>query len=492
MTDPATTMMLISGDPTLVESCQGLVDSFPALRLHVMSQAQEAEGNLARDEIKLILVHLVQERETRDVVRLLHCLATLKRSVPLLVLSEQYDADQAWSLTRLGATDYLSLPLDRERLASFISPLAMQVQPANPGSAIPERVELGKGMDVMMEQVRLVASQNTTIMLGGETGTGKTRLARLIHECSPRRAEPFLVINCGALVTELIESEMFGHVKGAFTGAERARVGKFAAAGQGTLLLDEIDALPLALQAKLLRAVEERIFEPVGSNSSVPVEARLIAASNRPLESEVEAGQFRADLYYRLNVVSFHLPPLREQPERISLLATNFLKDCASRNGRPVYGITANALRMLEAYHWPGNIRELRNVIERAVALCPNHDVGLGDLPEALCSAVSSSTPPSCQPVQGDGPAWRSAIRHAQGKAEIALIMEALRNNGNNRLRAALELGISRRTLYKKLHRYGLMETGVTPTDWCSTKLLQRFPLALATSSGNNIKSKLG
>jgi transcriptional regulator with GAF, ATPase, and Fis domain len=313
-------------------------------------------------------------------------------------------------------------------------------------------------METLLEQIRLVAAQDMTVLLEGDTGTGKTRLARLIHELSPRRAEPFLVINCGALAAELIESEMFGHVKGAFTGADKTRAGKFAAAGRGTLLLDEIDALPLALQAKLLRAVEERVFEPVGSNESLPVQARLIAACNRPLEREVEAGRFRADLYYRLNVIGFYLPPLRERPGMIQNLADSFLADCAARNGRPVHGITREALHILELYPWPGNIRELRNVIERAVALCAGPYIGPSDLPEALCLAASCSLEGLQPPRQVDLPPTPSALRHARGEAESALIQHVLRKHGNNRLRAALELGISRRTLYKKLHRYGLME----------------------------------
>jgi DNA-binding NtrC family response regulator len=213
----------------------------------------------------------------------------------------------------------------------------------------------------------------------------------------------------------------------------------------------------LALQAKLLRAVEERVFEPVGSNETLPVQSRLIAASNRPLEQEVEAGRFRSDLYYRLNVVSFHLPPLREQPDMIPQLASHFLKDCASRNGRPVHGIEGKALRVLEAYQWPGNIRELRNVIERAVALCPGEYIGLADLPECIGSAASPPFHPSGQPPQFIGKSSLSVLRDTRLKAEAALILATLRKHGNNRVRTALELGISRRTLYKKLHRYGLM-----------------------------------
>ena len=469
MPSPATTMMLVSNDRSLVESCQRVIESYSDLRLIVIGRIREADSYLERDQIKLILVHLAQEADTSEVVRLLRQLASLQRAVTVLVISDRYDAEQAWSLTRLGAAEYLSQPLDVDRLTALINTLSARSRRAessspSPGPSARARSQpsasgvVDNGMETLLEQVRLVAAQDMTVLLGGETGTGKTRLARLIHELSPRRAEPFLVINCGALAAELIESEMFGHVKGAFTGADRARAGKFAAAGRGTLLLDEIDALPLSLQAKLLRAVEERVFEPVGSNESMQVQARLIAACNRPLEHEVEAGRFRADLYYRLNVIGFHLPPLRERPGLIRQLAASFLVDCATRNGRPVQGISSEVLRVLESYSWPGNIRELRNVIERAVALCSGPNIGVRDLPDAICAAASSPFQGSPQPQQFDPSTSPSALRHARGEAEAALIMQALRKHGNNRLRAALELGISRRTLYKKLHRYGLME----------------------------------
>jgi two-component system response regulator HydG len=463
MPSPAITMMLISDDTSIVESCQGVVNSFPDLCLIVIDRLCEADSYLARDQVKLVVVHLAQDSETSELVRLLRQLAGLERAVALLVISEQYDAEQAWSLTRLGATDYLSRPLDLDRLAFLINTLGVQIRPADQRSTVevvrsqpPSPGIACRDMDALLDQVRLVAAQDMTVLLEGETGTGKTRLARLIHELSPRRSKPFLAINCGALAAELIESEMFGHVKGAFTGADRTRTGKFAAAGQGTLLLDEIDALPLALQAKLLRAVEERVFEPVGSNESLPVRARLIAASNRLLEQEVREGRFRGDLYYRLNVVSFHMPPLRKRPGMIRHLADGFLLDCASRNGRPLHGISAEALRVLESYRWPGNIRELRNIVERAVALSPGPYIELRDLPEAVCSAASSTFHHACQPQDFDL-TTSSVLRLARGEAEAALIRQVLKKHGNNRLRAALELGVSRRTLYKKLHQYGLM-----------------------------------
>jgi DNA-binding NtrC family response regulator len=260
-----------------------------------------------------------------------------------------------------------------------------------------------------------------------------------------------------------MESELFGHVKGAFTGADRDRAGKCAEVGRGTLLLDDIDALSLELQAKLLRVVEERVFEPVGSNRPQPLQARLIVASNRRLEQEEAAGRFRSDLHYRLNVVGFFLPPLRERRDLIRPLAERLLAEFAARNGRPVYSMTEEALDALEGYDWPGNIRELRNVIERAVALCPGAEVELADLTEAVQRSARPNGPvPAAGAVatgdqEGGAAATAATLAQTKETAEAARIAEALERHRNNRVRAAAELGISRMTLYKKLHRYGLM-----------------------------------
>jgi two-component system response regulator HydG len=308
------------------------------------------------------------------------------------------------------------------------------------------------------EQVHRIVSQDVTLLLTGETGTGKTRLARLIHELSHRRGEPFLVIDCGAVSPNLVESEMFGHVKGSFTGADRDRPGKFAAAGRGTLLLDEINSLPLPLQAKLLRAVDDRTFEQVGSERSQPLRARLIAATNAPLAAEVEAGRFRADLYFRINVVSFFLPPLRERRTSIAALACLFFTELAARNRPDLRGLSPEVVGALEDYRWPGNIRELRNIIERAVALAAGPTIQLHDLPEAMrpetatVAAQKTVGLPGLDGTNGSSP----TLAQTKEAAEVVCIREALARNNNNRLRAAHELGISRMGLYKKLHKYGL------------------------------------
>ncbi|HEV3168582.1 MAG TPA: sigma-54 dependent transcriptional regulator [Isosphaeraceae bacterium] len=480
-------MLLICTDPSLIKTVQRVTSSINNLHLGVISEIDAACSHLEDPELGLFIVHITHESNISEVTRLLRSIAATGLPIPLLILSDHYQADQALSLLRLGAVDYLSRPLDLRRLAYLVDVLTVRARCVGVGGrhssdALPEPTPvqtLGEqepflyypyaDMGRMMDQVRTVAPQDTTVLLSGETGTGKTHLARLIHELSPRSDQPFLVINCGALSSGLIESEMFGHVKGAFTGADRDRVGKFSEVARGTLLLDEIDALPLALQAKLLRAVEERIFEPVGSNKSQTIRARLIAASNRSLDQEAAEGRFRSDLYYRLNVVGFTLPPLRHRPWTIAPLANQYIGEFSARNGRDVRGMTAEVLRLLEAYAWPGNVRELRNVIERAVALCPAPEIQADDLPAAIRpqsgNPTATATPQAAEPSTHSPelsrpPGNRSTLTATKEEAEIARITEALEKHGNNRLRAAAELGISRMTLYKKLRKYNLFGMG--------------------------------
>lgn len=313
-------------------------------------------------------------------------------------------------------------------------------------------------------QLHKVIPQSTTLLIVGETGTGKSRLARLIHDLSPRRDEPFLVVDCGSLAPQLMESELFGHIQGAFTGADRDCEGKLAAAGRGTLVFDRIGVLPFALQGKLLRVMDDRRFESLGSDTLEPFHARVIVVSNVSLEQEVLARRFRADLYYRLNVVAFRLPPLREKSAAIIPLANKFVAEFAARNRSMAQALAPEAADILERYAWPGNIRELRNTIERAAALAPGPVIGPEDLPAQVRTLHADSKEELIQPQRAaafrvpNRDADRLTLSQGTEQVEILRITEALRKHRNNRVRAAAELGISRMSLYKKLHKYRLVD----------------------------------
>jgi DNA-binding NtrC family response regulator len=302
----------------------------------------------------------------------------------------------------------------------------------------------------MVEKVALAAEHDVTVLLTGETGTGKTYLARLIHDFSPRQADRFLNVPCGALAPNLVESELFGHVKGAFTGADRNKLGKFAAAGNGTLLLDEIDALGLDQQANLLRVVETGEYEPVGSTDTHRSTCRLIVASNRNLRDEADRGRFRQDLYYRFNVMSFHLPPLRERVEDIAPLVRGFAARFNTKFRKELFDISSEAMATLESYPWPGNIRELENAMQHAVLVSQGPLLLLRHLPETLQEQAFVAHRATPAPVD--------TLVHNREILERSVIQRALANHNWSRSRAASELGISRVTLYKKMKKYGLMK----------------------------------
>jgi two-component system, NtrC family, response regulator PilR len=465
------TALLVTRNRGIVEAAQGVFDTIDHLRLEVCPGGEQARREATREDVVLVLAHLEAVGGDAGITQLLWAIAATRRPCPTLVLSDRYVEHQAATLLRAGAADYLELPADRSKLAQLVDAHTLRARfPARGGvlrradasrlldaGVAPELVTVG--MEYMMGQIQRVAAQDTTMLLVGETGTGKTGLARLIHEVSPRRAEPFLVVDCAALSGGVIESELFGHVKGAFTGADRERPGKLAAAGTGTVLLDEVNALPMHLQSKLLRAVGERRFEPVGAVHPLPMRARLIAASNVPLEQEVAANRFRSDLYFRLNVLGFCLPPLRDRREAIAPMAVRFLEEFAGRNGMKLTRFRPEVLEALECYDWPGNVRELRNVIERMVALSEGTEIDAKDLPPAI---LESTRAPRVVPAD------RSALTLNQSReeAEVERINEALRKHRNNRQRAAAELGISRMGLYKKLHKYGLIQPTENGTVW--------------------------
>lgn len=306
----------------------------------------------------------------------------------------------------------------------------------------------------VVDDIMRVAAREVTLLLVGETGTGKTTLARFVHELSTRRDRQFQDLACGALPSDLIESELFGHIRGAFTGADRNKIGRFEAAGRGTMLLDEIDVLDLRQQTKLLKVIETGDYEMVGSTETRRSEARLIVASNVNLQELVDKGQFRSDLYYRLNVLEFRLPALRDRPRDIAILAMQFVRELCDEHSITIDRVDFEFVDALKQYPWPGNLRELKNHVRRAVLFSHNARLSVNDLSHKIIRSQFAAT---AEKPDADG--WKLADRVAQSEREM--LEDALRANNNNRTRTARALGISRVGLYKKMRRLGLAKDPV-------------------------------
>src|ERR1700686_2671947 len=352
--------------------------------------------------------------------------------------------------TRLGATDFVTKPFHIEELRAKLDRLIHTIEVDQENRLMREELRSRPGFGALIgmsprmqrvyKLIQKVSQHTYPVLILGESGTGKELVARSIHFSGPRKNKPFAPVDCSSLVPTLIESELFGYVKGAFTGAQHTKQGLFEAAGEGTLFLDEIGDLPIDLQAKLLRALQEREIKPVGSNERIAIRARVIAATNRDLESGIRTGGFRQDLYFRLNVVPVKLPPLRERKADIPLLANTFLEKF-SDPARPIHSISEDAMRRIMAYDWPGNIRELENAIERDVALGSGPILHVGDLPSNLQYTSTEKLP------EGD----------ELGPLEILekrAIFRALRETAGDKLAAARMLGIGKTTLYRKLKQY--------------------------------------
>ncbi|MGB6200495.1 MAG: sigma-54 dependent transcriptional regulator [Candidatus Acidiferrales bacterium] len=376
--------------------------------------------------------------------------------IAVMVLTQYGTIETAVEATRLGALDYVTKPFHVEDFRSKIERVVRSIELDQENRVLREELRSRPGfggligvspkMQRVYRLIEKVSQHAYPVLILGESGTGKELVARSIHFCGPRRARPFVPVDCSALVPTLIESELFGHVKGSFTGAQQSKQGLLEAAGDGTLFLDEIGDLPVDLQAKLLRALQEREIKPVGSNDRVAIRARVIAATNRDLESAVRAGTFRQDLFFRLNVVQIKLPPLRERKSDVPVLVSAFLeKFTDSKSSERT--ISEDAMRRLMIYDWPGNVRELENAVERAVALGSGPVLHAGDLPSNLQYAQ-----PERFPEHGELVPLEELERRA--------IFSALRETSGDKLAAARLLGIGKTTLYRKLKQY---ETTVQP-----------------------------
>ena len=375
--------------------------------------------------------------------------------VPVIVITAFGSIQTAIAAIRSGAYDFVTKPLEVDALALALERAIQHRRLSDEVRRLRQAVEEGRrfgallgtspAMRRMYELLDRIADSNASVLITGETGTGKELVARALHERGRRKAGPFVAVGCASLPEPLLESELFGHARGAFTDAHAARKGLFVQANGGALFLDEIGELPLALQAKVLRALQTRSVRPVGANDEVPFDVNLIAATNRDLESAVEEGRFREDLYFRINVIHVEMPPLRARGGDVLLLAQHFVARYAAQAGKRVTGLSPDAAERLLAYVWPGNVRELENCIERAIALTRHETIGLDDLPEKIRGFQRSHVL-----VAGDDPSELAPLEEVE-RRYVLRVMEAV---GGSKTLAARVLGIGRKTLYRKLEQY--------------------------------------
>jgi DNA-binding NtrC family response regulator len=411
-----------------------------------------------------------------DGMALLKKLSVDYPDVPVVMITAHGSVENAVEAVKLGAFDYLEKPFEQEQIRQVVAK-AINTYALSRRDARPEEPS-GRGRFRLVGQaptirqifavIEKVAHTPSTVLITGESGTGKELIARALHENSTRHAGPFIKINCAAIPKTLMESELFGYDKGAFTGAVGAKPGRFELAHGGTLFLDEIGEIPVEMQVKLLRVLQESEFERVGGIKTIKVDVRLVTATNRDLQQEIIAGTFRDDLFYRLNVVPIHIPPLRERREDIPLLAEHFLAKFNDRLKKQIASIAPEAIERLVAYHWPGNIRELENLMERTVLFCEGPEIRVSDLPPEVVGASLLAPPagtPTSLPAVGADEAVRpaslkEAVRAETERVERELIQRALDETGNNVTQAARKLKISRKSLQTKMKELGLRTGG--------------------------------
>jgi len=367
-----------------------------------------------------------------DIEQLLAAMKAERIHLPVVACGVETDSRAAVAAIKAGAKEYVPLPPDAALIAAVLEAVAAEQDAL---------IFQDPAMDRVIQMAKKVAASQASVLITGESGTGKELVARYLHRNSPRKDKAFVAVNCAAIPGELLESELFGHEKGAFTGAIARRVGKFEEANGGTLLLDEISEMDLKLQAKLLRALQEREIVRIGSNAPVKVDTRIVATSNRNMEETVKSGKFREDLYFRLNVVKLVLPPLRDRPKDIEVLAGHFARASAEENGFPLRRVSPEAIAMLKTHNWPGNVRELENTMHRAVLLSSGDEIG----PDAFdfTDGMGGAT------AQGG-----SMVGRTVADVERDLIIDTLKHTLGNRTHAAKILGISIRTLRNKLNAY--------------------------------------
>ncbi len=447
------TVLIVDDEDATRNLCRDVVTA-AGYRAKVASTTEQAIEILDQFPIEIVITDL--RVPNLGGINLLKRVREHHPETAVIVLTQYGTIESAVEATRIGAADYVTKPFHIPELRGKLDRVAHSLEIDQENRVLREQLRSRPGFGALIglsakmqrvyRMIEKVASHNYPILILGESGTGKELVARSIHFLGERKNRPFVPVDCSALVPTLIESELFGYVKGAFTGASHTKQGLMEAAGNGTLFLDEIGDLPTDLQAKLLRALQEREVKPVGSTERIPIATRVIAATNRELESAVRNGQFRQDLFFRLNVVQIKMPPLRERKTDIPLLVNSFLEKFSDSKDSP-RTISEDAMVHLTAYDWPGNVRELENAIERAVALGSGPILHVGDLPSNLQYGTAERLPQSDEIVPLD-------------EMERRAIMRALRESGGDKIAAARVLRIGKTTLYRKLKRYELKDTG--------------------------------
>jgi len=427
---------------------------------HTVAEAasgEEAVQSVTNGAFDLVL--LDYKMPGMDGMQVLQEVKRINPETDVVIITAYGTIETAVDAMKAGAVDYITKPLEFDELLLLLDRISerrtlirenqiLRRQLKDQGVTTDSIIYASQKMAALTSMAARVASSRATVLLQGESGTGKELLARLIHQLSPRSAKPIITVNCGALPESLIESELFGHEKGAFTGATARRIGRFEEADGGTLFLDEIGELTMPVQVKLLRFLQEREFQRVGGNLNIRADVRIISATNRDLDAMVKEEKFREDLYYRLNVVVMSIPPLRERKEDIPILIDHFLERFAAENGKDIKGISSEARDLLMKYDYPGNVRELENILERAVVIARNEILSLEDLPFREEMLVSS---PGGVTEDGEG-----RLRGAIENLEKQMIQDAMEKNAYHQTRAAEMLGLSERMLRYKLKKYGL------------------------------------
>ncbi len=460
-TDMSQPLLLVVDDEAGVRQSLQMVFN-KNFRILEAKSADEAVQKMADEKPDIVLLDIVMPGA--DGLSVLKHMKSIHQECQVIMLTALNTARAAFAARGTGAFDYVTKPFEVEELRMRVEHALEKVQLSRELERLKEEVGRKYGIDHIVgkskqiidifKAVSMVAAKKSTVLITGESGTGKELIARAIHYNSDRRAKPFVVVNCAALPDTLIESELFGYEKGAFTNASQKKVGRFELAHGGTLFLDEIGELNLGTQAKFLRAIEQETFTRLGGTDEIKVDVRVIAASNRDLERMAKVGEFRPDLFYRLNVVSLYLPPLRERPEDIALLLDHFLRLKAQEHSMASKVLSPEVVDFFTSYYWPGNIRELENLLERLTILTPHETIMLRDLPTGMRSTDQTAT------LKEDVLSGSKPLSEAVDEFERELIIKALQRTGSNQTKAALLLGTSRRILKYRIEKLKINQPG--------------------------------